>query len=114
MLTLMEFLEQSRFDIAAAINAPAEDLRFTTDARGCLIIHVSSTSERTMTDVTLRGDALRSWSLQEAGAWHAKRWEPDHEKLEDVIARAYLRGANDALKSELSRHRAEALARGGS
>jgi len=51
----------------------------------------------------MTGAELLTWARREAMAWFDKRHDPTREGLEVVIARAYLIGANDALKEEVER-----------
>lgn len=51
----------------------------------------------------MTGGELLRWARMEAGAWFEARHSPQREGLEEVIARAYLKGAIDALKEETAR-----------
>lgn len=51
----------------------------------------------------MSGAELLRWARVEAMAWFDKRHDVNREGLEEVIARAYLRGAIDALKVEIIR-----------
>lgn len=51
----------------------------------------------------MTGAELLRWARVEAMAWFDKRHDSNREGLEEVIARAYLTGAIDALKEETAR-----------
>ncbi len=51
----------------------------------------------------MTGAELLRWARGQAGAWFEARHNPTRESLEEVIARAYLTGAIDALKEETAR-----------